>query len=117
MPTDSKLPNLVLFLRSVIPPTQIGQLIELLKEGVSTPETLDPELTPKKANVPKAIQLPEGIEQVLKEIEDTYPIDKFPNPSQEDSRRVRDSYPNFIENLSAFQIRHLLKRLKEKLNI
>lgn len=117
MPTDSKLPNLVAFLKSVIPPTQIGQLIELLKEGVTAPETLDPELTPKRAVGPKAIQLPANIEEVLKEMDTAYSADQFPAPTPDESRRVRDSFPGFIEKVNAFQGRHLLKLLREKLKV
>lgn len=117
MPAESKLTNLVLFLKSTISPIQIGQLIELLKEGMSAPETLDPELAPKARKPVAQVEAPAGIEDILKEIETAYSETQFPAPSPDESRRVRDSYPGFIEKLSAYQGRHLLKMLREKLKI
>jgi hypothetical protein len=55
------------------------------------------------------------IEGVLKEMEEAYSLDKYPNPTPEESRRIRDAYPKFIERLSAFQGRHLVEMLRSRL--
>jgi hypothetical protein len=117
MALQPSLPDLAKFLNSFLSPGQINDLISMLNREGST--ALDPEtasgLNETKPNVEK-IAVPASIQDLLKEIDAAYSIDKFPNPSPEDSRRVRDSYPNFIERLSAFQGRHLVKQLRERMN-
>lgn len=118
---ESKLPNLVVFLRSTLSPNQIGHLIELLKEGISAPITLDPEERPT-ARKPATVQTPTvaapaGLDGILTEMSEAYSEAKFPSPSPDEARRVRDQYPGLIERLNAFQGRHLVKMLREKLKV
>lgn len=61
------------------------------------------------------VEANEVIEGLLKEMEEAYSLAKFPNPSTDESRRVRDAYPKFIERLSAFQGRHLLSMFRSRL--
>lgn len=118
MAQDSKLQNLVSFLRSVIPPAQIVELIELLKEGATAPTTLDPELTPKKAvPVQAPIQVPAGLDEILKEMSEAYSEAKFASPSAGETQMVKNSFPGFVEKFGAYQGRHLVKMLREKLGI
>jgi len=91
----------------------MGELVGMLNRTDAT--ALDPEAAPAKLNVEK-VAAPAGIQELLKEMEAAYPIDKFPNPTAEESRRVRDAYPGFIERCSAYQGRHLVRMLRDRLN-
>lgn len=113
MPLQPSIPDLAKFLNSFLNAKQMGELIGLLHHtGVIA---LDPEAAPAKPNVEK-VTAPAGIQDLLQEMEAAYSIEKHPNPTAEESRRVRDAYPGFIERCSAFQGRHLLHLLRGRLN-
>lgn len=113
MPSQPSIPDLAKFLNSFLNAKQMGELIGMLHQTDAT--ALDPEAAgPAKPNIEK-VAAPAGIQDLLKEMETAYALDKFPDPSAEESRRVRDAYPGFIERCSAYQGRHLVKMIKERL--
>jgi len=119
---DPSLPDLVKFLRSFLSPKQIADIVALLNNG-SKAATLPPHapaavLDPESVNPQPALDkpaAPQGIEDLLQEMEAAYSIEKFAPLTADESRRVRDAFPGFIERCSANQGRHLAKMLKEKL--
>lgn len=112
-----KLSDLANFLRSILNQKQISELIIFLQDKSAAGATLDPEQASAKKEKTEEIELPTNLDEILKEIEQEYSSDKFPDPSKDDSRRVRDSYPGLLQNLQAFQIRHLIKMLRERLGL
>lgn len=113
MPLQPSIPDLAKFLNSFLNAKQMGELIGMLNRTDAT--ALDPQDAPVKPNVEK-VAAPAGIHDLLKEMEVAYAIDKFPDPTAEESRRVRDSNPGFIERCSAFQGRHLVRMIRDRLN-
>lgn len=113
MPLQPSIPDLAKFLNSFLNAKQIGELVGMLNHTDSS--ALDPEADPAKQNVEK-LAAPAGIQALMKEMEAAYPIDKFPDPTAEESRRVRDAHPGFIERCSAYQGRHLVRMLRDRLN-
>ena len=109
------LDSLVKFVRSVISPAQVVRFIKLLEEGVDSPKGFDPEAAVGEGAQRVQIAAPAGLEDILKEIEEAYSEAKFPALSPAESRMVRDAYPQFIERCSAFQGRHLVKMLRERI--
>lgn len=109
------LDSLVKFVHSVISPAQVMRFIKLLEEGVDSPKDFDPEGTVAENARRGPIPAPASLEEILKEIEEAYSEVKYPPLSPEESRRVRDSYPQFIERCSAFQGRHLVKTLRDRM--
>src|SRR5688572_11349253 len=106
------LEHLVPYLRSTLTPTQIKKLIESLGN-----DSVDPENVPAIKEIPAEparSAAPVGLDEILKEMEEAYSEAKFSPLSPEESRRVRDTYPGFIERCSAFQGRHLVKVLRDK---
>ena len=113
MPLQPSIPDLAKFLNSFLNAKQMGELVGMLNRADVT--ALDPEATPAgKSNVEK-VAAPAGIRDLLKEMEAAYTIEKFPNPTAEESRRVRDAYSGFIERCSAYQGRHLVKMIRDRL--
>jgi len=82
--------------------------------AVLDPESINltPVVTKPALDKPTA---PKGIEDLLQEMEAAYSIEKFSPLTADESRRVRDAFPGFIERCSANQGRHLVKMLREKL--
>ena len=115
MPLQPSIPDLAKFLNSFLNAKQMDELIGMLHRADAT--ALDPEAasSPAKPNIEKVVA-PAGIQDLLSEMEAAYAIDKFPNPSAEESRRVRDAHPGFIERCSAYQGRHLVRMIKDRLN-
>ena len=113
MPSQPSIPDLAKFLNSFLNANQMSELIGLLHREDST--VLDPEGDVAKSITDKPAA-PASIQDLLKEMEAAYSRDKFPDLTAEESRRVRDAYPGFIERCSAFQGRHLLQLLKNRLN-
>jgi len=112
MSLQPSIPDLAKFLNSFLNAKQVGELIGMLHRTDAT--VLDPEAAPTKPNVEK-IAAPSGIQDLLKEMETAYAIDKFPDPSAEESRRVRDAHPGFIERCSAYQGRHLVRMIRDRM--
>lgn len=112
MPLQPSIPDLAKFLNSFLNAKQMGELIGLLNRADAA--ALDPESVSIKLNIEK-VAAPAGIQEILKEMEAAYAIDKFPDPSAEESRRIRDAYPGFIERCSAFQGRHLVRMIRDRL--
>jgi len=128
--TAPSLPYLAKFLNSFLTPKQIDEFIALLGGGsgdqsnilshdhaaVLDPEAISPQLAVTKPaptlDQPAATQ---SIDALLQEMEAAYSIEKFTPLTADESRRVRDSFPGFIERCSANQGRHLVKMLREKL--
>lgn len=114
MPSQPSIPDLAKFLNSFLNAKQMGELIGMLHRSDAT--ALDPEAAPAAAKpIVEKVAVPAGIQDLLNEMEAAYAIDKFPNLSAEESRRVRDAYPGFIERCSAYQGRHLVKMIRERL--
>jgi hypothetical protein len=124
--SDSSLLGLASFLRSFLSPKQIADVVALLNHDASVMASLpgssvvvlDPESAQSKLQV--AIDQPaasRSIDDLLQEMETAYSIEKFAPLTADESRRVRDSFPGFIERCSANQGRHLVKMLKEKLKM
>lgn len=110
MASQPSLISLAQFLNSVLTPKQMNDLVALLNRE----DALDPEAAPSKSDSSQI--MPNGIQDLLKEMEAAYSIDKFPDPSPEESRRIRDQYPGFIDRVSAYQGRHLARQLRDRLN-
>ena len=106
------IPDLAKFLNSFLNAKQMGELIGMLHRTDAT--ALDPEAAPTTLNVEK-IAAPAGIQDLLKEMDAAYAIEKNPDPTAEESRRVRDAFPGFIERCSAFQGRHLVRMIRDRL--
>lgn len=117
MSLQPSIPDLAKFLNSFLNAKQMGELVGMLNRSDAT--ALDPEAVSIKlnaGNVPvEKITAPAGIHELLKEMEVAYDIAKLPDPSAEESRRVRDAHPGFIERCSAYQGRHLVKMIRERL--
>jgi hypothetical protein len=111
-PIEPTLPDLAKFLRSFLIEKQIAEFVALLSQGNVT--VLDPE-TVQQNGIPDKPVMPQGIEEILKEMETAYSVERFSPLTPDESRRVRDAFPNFIERCSAYQGRHLVKMLREKL--
>ena len=116
MPLQPSIPDLANFLNSCLNAKQLRDLIGMLDQTDST--ALDPETAPG-ARGPRPtrepIAVPATIQDLLQEMEAAYSIDKFPDLSAEESRRVRDAHPGFIERCSAYQGRHLVRMIKDRL--
>lgn len=113
MPLQPSIPDLAKFLNSFLNAKQMGELIGMLHRT----DTLDPEAAPADGKpIVEKVAAPAGIHDLLKEMEAAYSIEKHPDPTAEESRRVRDAYPGFIERCSAFQGRHLVKMIRNRLN-
>lgn len=112
MSLQPSIPDLAKFLNSFLNAKQMGELVGMLHRTDAT--ALDPQAAPAKPIVEK-IAAPAGIQDLLKEMETAYAIDKFPDPSAEESRRIRDAHPGFIERCSAYQGRHLVKMIRDRL--
>lgn len=113
MPLQPSIPDLAKFLNSFLNAKQMGELIGMLHHTDAT--ALDPEAASAKPNIEK-LAAPAGIQDLLKEMEAAYSIEKLPDPTAEESRRVRDAYPGFIERCSAYQGRHLVRMIRDRLN-
>jgi hypothetical protein len=109
---DPTLPDLAKFLKSFLNEKQISEFIALLNQGNVT--VLDPEAIAPGA-APAKPAMAQGIDELLQEMEMAYSIEKFAPLTADESRRVRDAFPGFIERCSANQGRHLVKMLNEKL--
>lgn len=117
MPLQPSIPDLAKFLNSFLNAKQMGELVGMLNRSDATaldPEEVSIKLSSGKSAVEK-IAAPAGIQDLLKEMEAAYAIEKFPDPSAEESRRVRDAYPGFIERCSAYQGRHLVKMIRDRM--
>lgn len=112
MSLQPSIPDLAKFLNSFLNAKQMGELVGMLNRTDAT--ALDPEAVSIKLNVEK-VAAPAGIQELLKEMEAAYAIDKLPDPSAEESRRVRDAHPGFIERCSAYQGRHLVKMIRDRM--
>src|SRR5687768_1140969 len=110
MALQPSLLNLAQFLKSFLTSKQIEEVITLLRESGSAldPESADVKPGPQKPTPPTILTL-------LDEMDAAYSVQKFSPLNPEESRRVRDAYPGFIERCSANQGRHLVKMLREKL--
>lgn len=115
MPLQPSIPDLAKFLNSFLNAKQMGELIGMLHRTDAT--ALDPELAaaPTKPFVEK-VAAPAGVQDLLKEMDAAYSIEKHPDLTAEESRRVRDAYPGFIERCLAYQGRHLVKMIRDRLN-
>jgi len=109
---DPALPDLAKFLKSFLNEKQISEFVALLNQGNVT--VLDPEAIASGAASAKPATS-QSIDELLQEMEAAYSIEKFVPLTADESRRVRDSFPGFIERCSANQGRHLVKMLREKL--
>jgi hypothetical protein len=106
------IPSLVKFLKSSLEPAQIDAMVGMLREEGHS-NALDPEAVgPRPGPVQQAA--PQSIVTLLDEMEAAYSVQKFAPLTAEESRRVRDAYPGFIERCSANQGRHLCKMLRER---
>lgn len=112
MPLQPSIPDLAKFLNSFLNAKQMGELVGMLNRTDAT--ALDPESAAAKPNVEK-VSAPASIQDLLKEMEAAYSIEKIPDPSAEESRRVRDAHPGFIERCSAYQGRHLVRMIRDRL--
>ena len=118
MALQPSIPDLAKFLNSCLNAKQVSDLIGMLNRADSAGAALDPEAAPAKPGTgpSERIAVPASIHELLKEMDAAYSIEKNPDPTAEESRRVRDAFPGFIERCSAFQGRHLLKLLRNRLN-
>ena len=120
MPSKTALEELTKFLAATLTPPQLSELIDLLKAPTAESiTTLDPEAGRKRAKpaAPALQQIPDGLGDLLREIDAAYSIDKFPALSLEEGRRLREMYPGISERIAAFQGRHLVKMLRERLGL
>jgi hypothetical protein len=122
MPNGPHLPGLVKFLKSSLDPTQLEAVIHMLQDD-GRPPVLDPEAAgprpgPAKTTAPPREEqrdLRQNINALLEEMEAAYSVEKFSPLTADESRRVRDAYPGFIDRCGANQGRHLCRMLREKL--
>src|SRR5215208_5210795 len=106
MALQPSIPDLAKFLNSCLNAKQVSDLIGMLNRTDIT--ALDPEAAAVKPGTGPAekIAAPTSIHELLKEMDTAYSIEKNPDPTAEESRRVRDAFPGFIERCSAYQGRH-----------
>lgn len=110
------------FLFATLTPPQLSELIDLLKAHTAESiTTLDPEdvrvRNKSMLPAPALQQIPAGLADLLREIDAAYSIDKFPALSTEEARRLREMYPGLSERIAAFQGRHLVKMLRDRLRL
>lgn len=112
--SQPSIPDLAKFINSCLNAKQMGELIGLLDR--TDPTALDPEAAAEKKPGAQKVVAPAGMQELLREIEAAYSPEKYPNPTAEESRRVRDAYPGFIERCSAYQGRHLVRMIRDRLS-
>jgi len=117
MALQPSIPDLAKFLNSCLNAKQVSDLIGMLNRADSAGAALDPEAAPAKPRTgpSEKIAAPAGIHELLQEMDAAYSIEKNPDPTAEESRRVRDAFPGFIERCSAYQGRHLVRMIKDRL--